>query len=150
MIDTTTPAPSDDSTCKTAAKRRSFQPNAKLDFEEIQAAHEHFLSNTMRGCLLTSNDCIKTIYSILKTCSSFCDLMERTSEEGEWRRSKRRKTTIKTAAEIVSQWIKSNGNASWLDEVKEIEEVYCTLVISKKKKGDPKLTFDNFVGFSLF
>jgi hypothetical protein len=49
--------------------------------------------------------------------------MERISEEGEWRRSKRRKTTAQTAAEIVNQWTKSNTNATWIDDVKHIEEV---------------------------
>jgi hypothetical protein len=49
--------------------------------------------------------------------------MERISEEGEWRKSKRRKTTTKTAAEIVNQWTKSNTDCTWMVQVKTIEEV---------------------------
>lgn len=123
LIDTTTPSNSE-LISATATKRRSFQPKAKLDFEEIQEAHECFLNNTMRGCLLTSADCVETVHDILKICSSFCDLMERISEDDEWRKSKRRRTTTKTAAEIVTQWTKSTTDFSWMEDVKNIEEVH--------------------------
>jgi hypothetical protein len=48
--------------------------------------------------------------------------MERISEEGEWRKSKRRRTTTRTAEEIVNQWTKST-DCTWMEEVKTIEEV---------------------------
>ncbi|KAI9363317.1 Spc98 family-domain-containing protein [Pilaira anomala] len=117
LIDTTTP--------NSNLKRKSFEPKAKLDFEEIQAAHEQFLQNTMRGCLLTSVECRKTVHEILKFCSDFCELMERISKDGEWRTNKRRKTTTKTAAtaaEIVNQWTKSSTDFPWMENVKQIEE----------------------------
>lgn len=77
----------------------------------------------MRGCLLTSTDCVETVHNILKICVGFCELMERISEDGEWRRSKRRRTTAKTAAEIVTQWTKSSTDFSWMQDVKDLEEV---------------------------
>ncbi|GAA5805800.1 gamma-tubulin complex component protein [Helicostylum pulchrum] len=119
LIDITTPP-----TSTTTTKRKSFQPKAKLDFEEIQVAHEKFLQNTMHGCLLTSDDCVETVHNILKICSDFCELMERISEDGEWRRSKRRRTTEKTAAEIINQWTKSNTDFSWTKSVREIQEKF--------------------------
>lgn len=77
----------------------------------------------MRGCLLTSPKCVETVHDILKTCSEFCELMERISEEGEWRKSKRRRTAVKTAAEIVTQWTKSPADFLWMQDVKDLEEV---------------------------
>lgn len=119
LIDTTTPS---------NTKRRSFQPKAKLDFEEIQAAHEYFLTNIINGCLLGSNECIEIVHDILQVCLTFSEKMERISEEGEWRKSKRRKTiTKKTAAEIMSQWTKSNTECTWIEEVKMMEEVTIAL-----------------------
>lgn len=116
LIDTTTPS---------NTKRRSFQPKAKLDFEEIQAAHEYFLTNIINGCLLGSNECIEIVHDILQVCLTFSEKMERISEVGEWRKSKRRKTiTQKTAAEIMSQWTKSNTDCTWIEEVKSMEEEF--------------------------
>jgi gamma-tubulin complex component 4 len=118
---------SDITTSSTTAKRRSWQASkTKLDFEEIQAAHEQFLNNTMRGCLLKSKECVKTVHQILRTCLDFCDLLSRLSEEGEWRKNaiiKRRKTTAKTAAEIVNQWTKPDTALTWMDDVHRLEEV---------------------------
>lgn len=95
-----------------------------MDFEEIQAAHEYFLTNIINGCLLGSNECIEIVHDILQVCLTFSEKMERISEEGEWRKSKRRKTiTQKTAAEIMSQWTKSNTDCTWIEEVKSMEEV---------------------------
>ncbi|KAL7327011.1 hypothetical protein PS15p_209266 [Mucor circinelloides] len=107
----------------TTTKKKTWQPKAKLDFEEIQAAHEHFLHNTMRGCLLVSNDCVAIMHHILKTCLLFCDLMERISQDGQWRTNKRRKTTAKTAAEIVNQWTKST-TVSWMEDVVSLQEKF--------------------------
>ncbi|KAL9554833.1 hypothetical protein MBANPS3_002634 [Mucor bainieri] len=106
------------------AKKKTWQPKAKLDFEEIQAAHQHFLHNTMRGCLLVSSDCIATMHHILKTCLLFCDLMERISQDGQWRTNKRRKTTAKTAAEIVNQWTKPTTAVSWMEDVVSLQEKF--------------------------
>lgn len=103
-------------------KRRSWNANKKIDFEEIQTAHGQFLDNLMRGCLLKSSECVNTMRDILKTCLDFCDLMEKLSEDGEWRRHKRRKTAVKTATEIVNQWIKSD-DLSWMDDVNKKQEV---------------------------
>lgn len=107
----------------TTTKKKSWQPKAKLDFEEIQAAHEQFLQKTMRGCLLKSNDCVALMHDILKICSTFCDLMERISQDGQWRTNKRRKTTAKTAAEIVNQWTKS-ASVSWMEDVVSMQEKF--------------------------
>lgn len=106
-----------------ATKKKTWQPKAKLDFEEIQAAHQHFLHNTMRGCLLVSNDCVSTMHHILKTCLLFCNVMERISQDGQWRTNKRRKTTAKTAAEIVNQWTKST-TVSWMEDVVSLQEKF--------------------------
>jgi hypothetical protein len=80
----------------------------------------------MRGCLLASKECVKTVREILRTCLDFCDLLSRLSEEGEWRKNaiiKRRKTTAKTAAEIVNQWTKPDTVLTWIDDVYKLEEV---------------------------
>lgn len=77
----------------------------------------------MRGCLLKSNDCVAIIHDILKMCSTFCDLMERISQDGQWRTNKRRKTTAKTAAEIVNQWTKSTS-VSWMEDVVSMQEKF--------------------------
>lgn len=112
---------SSDPAATTSNRKKTWQqPKAKLvDFEEIQAAHEHFLHNTMRGCLLVSNDCVATMHHILKTCLLFCDLMERISQDGQWRTNKRRKT----AAEIVNQWTKSTA-VSWMEDVVALQEKF--------------------------
>ncbi|KAI8981515.1 gamma-tubulin complex component protein [Pilobolus umbonatus] len=107
------------------ANRRSFLPNDKLGFEEIQSSHEKFLNDVIRGCLLSSKECTKVIHDILIICRDFCDLMEHLSENGEWIGNKRRKTA-KTAAEIVNQWTKSN-DFTWLERVQEIEEKFSAL-----------------------
>ncbi|KAI8098255.1 Spc98 family-domain-containing protein [Gilbertella persicaria] len=104
-------------------KRKSRQ-NTKLDFEEIQFAHETFLKNTTRGCLLLSHECVKTMYDILKTCLGFCDTMEKISQEGHWRRSKKRKTAPKTASEIVNQWTNATHEQSWLQDVYATQEKF--------------------------
>ena len=93
-----------------------------MDFEEIQAAHEHFLNSVINGCLLSSEECVQTMHDILLACSRFCELMERISEEGDWRKSKRRKTSTKTVAEIVKLWTKA-ADCDWMEQVKIIEEV---------------------------
>ncbi|GAN04400.1 hypothetical protein MAM1_0062d03860 [Mucor ambiguus] len=115
--------PATPTSSSSTTKKKTWQPKAKLDFEEIQAAHQHFLHNTMRGCLLVSNDCVATMHHILKTCLLFCDLMERISQDGQWRTNKRRKTAAKTAAEIVNQWTKST-TVSWMEDVVSLQDKF--------------------------
>lgn len=117
LIDTTTLA-SD----AAANKRKSWNTKTKIDFEEIQTAHEKFLDNVMRGCLLKSSECVKTMHDILQICLEFCAAMEKLSNDGEWRRHKRRKTAMKTAAEIVNQWTKTDDQ-TWIDDVNNKQEV---------------------------
>ncbi|KAI8891219.1 hypothetical protein K501DRAFT_166707 [Backusella circina FSU 941] len=97
----------------------------KLEFEDIQEAHSHFLDNLISGCLL-STDCSIIIHRILKSCSAFCELMERLSEDGKWQQSKRRKMT-KTAADIVNQWTNNTSEANWIDDVKKIDKDFLLL-----------------------
>ncbi|KAI7905244.1 gamma-tubulin complex component protein [Cokeromyces recurvatus] len=111
-------------TPSTVAKRRSWQPKAKLDFEEILAAHEEFLNNIMRGCLLESTECVKIMYAILDTCLGFCKLMEQLTEKGELRRNKRRKRAARTASDIVNQWTNNDVNLPWMEKVKSIQEEF--------------------------
>ncbi|KAG1296905.1 hypothetical protein G6F66_003072 [Rhizopus arrhizus] len=118
LIDVTTL--SDDTTPR---KRRSRQIKTKLDFEEIQEAHEKFLENIERGCLLTSEECVETMHLILTTCSSFCELMERLTDEGEWRINKRRRI-MKTAAEIVNNWTDNETTSFWLQDIEHIQEEF--------------------------
>ncbi|KAI9271984.1 Spc98 family-domain-containing protein [Sporodiniella umbellata] len=106
-----------------ANKRQSKPSLKKLDFEEIQEAHEKFLLNVQHGCLLTSKDCVKTMCNILRTCSDFCTLMEKLAEEGEWRTSKRRRTT-KTASEIVNNWMADEEAPLWMSDIENIEEEF--------------------------
>jgi hypothetical protein len=103
-------------------KRKSWNVKRKIDFEEIQIAHEQFLDHVMRGCLLKSIDCVNIMHEILKTCLDFCELMEKLSKDGEWRRHKRRKTAMKTATEIVNQWIKTD-DLTWMEDVNKKQEV---------------------------
>lgn len=107
----------------TAGKKRSKQTKTKLDFEEIQEAHEKFLANIERGCLLTSEECVKTMHDILRICSDFCELMEKLTKEGEWRVNKRRKTT-KTAKDIVYNWTAHEEPSFWLQDVERLQEEF--------------------------
>lgn len=118
MIYTTT---LDETAAPSSIKRLSRQSKVKLDFEEIQKAHDVFLKNIQQGCLMTSEECIHVMHDILQTCTDFCELMEKMSEEGEWRKSKRRRIR-KTAADIVDEWTR-NDSTSWLSEVERIQEV---------------------------
>ncbi|CAO3678468.1 unnamed protein product [Rhizopus microsporus] len=113
-------------TTSSSIKRLSRQSKVKLDFEEIQKAHDVFLKNIQQGCLMTSEECIHVMHDILQTCTDFCELMEKMSEEGEWRKSKRRRIR-KTAADIVDEWTR-NDSTSWLNEVERIQERFtkCT------------------------
>ncbi|CEP19294.1 hypothetical protein [Parasitella parasitica] len=109
-----------------AARKKTWQPKPKLDFDEIQVAHEHFLRDTMKGCLLMSNDCVVVMHDMLQSCLEFCDLMETISQDGRWRTSKRRKTAAKTAAEIVNQWTKIT-TVSWMEDVVLLQEKFSGL-----------------------
>ncbi|KAL0089548.1 gamma-tubulin complex component protein [Phycomyces blakesleeanus] len=104
-------------------------PNA-LDFEEIQAAHEEYLQDIMRGSLLLSTTCADTMHDILKLCLDFCELVERISEDGVWQSTKRRRTT-KTVAEIVDEWTKNSGKPmpryAWMDQIDAIETNFSSL-----------------------
>ncbi|KAI9486843.1 MAG: gamma-tubulin complex component protein [Benjaminiella poitrasii] len=114
-------------TPSTTIKRRSWQTKNKLDFEEIQVAHEQFLTNLMRGCFLNSTKCVKLMYTILDTCFGFCKLMENLTEKGELRRNKRRKKAARTASDIVNQWTSTDTTLPWMEKVKNIQEEFNTL-----------------------
>ncbi|KAI8637846.1 Spc98 family-domain-containing protein [Parasitella parasitica] len=126
----------------TATRRKAWQSKPKLDFDEIQAAHEHFLRDTMRGCLLMSSDCVATMHDMLQSCLEFCDLMETISQDGRWRTNKRRKTAAKTATEIVNQWTKAT-TVSWMEDVVLLQERFNELaerffVLTSSQQPDVK------------
>ncbi|KAI8355076.1 Spc98 family-domain-containing protein [Choanephora cucurbitarum] len=101
-------------------QQRAWASN-KHDFETIQAAHTQFLTHTMRGCLLWSHQCVKTLHGIIKTCLDFCQFMERMAEEGEWKPNHQKKR--KTASEIVQQWTQTDERP-WIDHVKQLQETF--------------------------
>ncbi|KAI8390941.1 Spc98 family-domain-containing protein [Radiomyces spectabilis] len=106
-------------------KRRSVSKPATLDFEEIQVAHDDYLGNITRGCLLTSSRCSEAMNHTLRTCVDFCELVKQLSEDEEWLFRKRRKTT-KTASEIVRQWTQPSTLAQnpWIHRICELEEIF--------------------------
>lgn len=71
---------------------------------------------------MTSEECVETMHLILTTCSSFCELMERLTDEGEWRINKKRRI-MKTAAEIVNNWTDNETTSFWLQDIEHIQEV---------------------------
>ncbi|KAI8970460.1 gamma-tubulin complex component protein [Mycotypha africana] len=109
-------------------------PASNFDFEQLQASHEAFLRHILRGCLLTSKECVQIMYNILHVCLKFADYMMEIYKGGEWRnRTKRRKTMgkkKKTAAEIVNEWTRRHGDAepvTWVENVLKMEETLIDL-----------------------
>ncbi|SAM03035.1 hypothetical protein [Absidia glauca] len=46
-----------------------------LDFDKVQKAHDEYLMNLTRGCLLSSEGCRHALLELLHTCLTFCRLV---------------------------------------------------------------------------
>ncbi|KAI7869281.1 gamma-tubulin complex component protein [Spinellus fusiger] len=93
-----------------------------LDFEEIQMAHTEYLEDIMRGCLLLSGSCAKTMHEILRLCLDFCELVEEILEEGLWKRTKKRRTEKIEATNVWSKPEWSRPRYEWMEKIDSIEQ----------------------------
>ncbi|KAI8089018.1 Spc98 family-domain-containing protein [Halteromyces radiatus] len=96
-----------------------------LDFDKVQEAHEHYLMELTRGCLLSTTECRKALIILLQTCMNFCNMVR--NEAPLKKKKKKINKKPMSAAEIVSTWTRqldTTGSTARMEQLSILEETF--------------------------